>query len=294
MALLEGRRREALADALPELMVLGSATRYRDPALLNSSSFDAFPAELRNSLRPIPANLFEGVAQLRQTIFSFKLGRAVSAARLAQDLGRENVRVAEQSIALEAVHAYNTLLLGLERVRVAENSVRQKEKHLEMARNRRQAGVATELDELRARVDLENQRTRLVRVRGQAEMDRATLNAVMVRPVDAEVEPVDTLDFVPLEATLDAVVRDALAARPEMKVVALNEKIRDELIGVAKAESRPHIDFLGTWASRCGARPTSSIPISPSGTPPSPSPCPSSTASGPRARSRRRAPSAAR
>jgi HAE1 family hydrophobic/amphiphilic exporter-1 len=107
--------------------------------------------------------------------------------------------------------------------------------------------VATELDELRARVDLENQRTQLVRVRGQAEMDRATLKAVMVRPVDAEVEPVDTLDFVPLEVTLEAVVREALAARPEMRVVALNEKIRDELIGVAKAESRPHIDFLGTW-----------------------------------------------
>jgi HAE1 family hydrophobic/amphiphilic exporter-1 len=247
MALLQARSREALADALPELNILGNASRYRDPGLLNSSSFDAFPPELRDSLRPIPANLFEGVAQLKQTIFSFKLRRAIKAARLAQDLGRENVRVTQQSIALDAIRAYNTLLLGLERVRVVENTVRQKEKHLEMARNRRQAGVATELDVLRAQVDLENQRTQLLRVRGQVESDRSTLNAVMVRPVDAPVEPVDTLAFAPLDTTLETTVREALAARPEMKVVSLNERIRDELIGVAKAEGRPHLEFLGNW-----------------------------------------------
>lgn len=247
VAQLEGQRREALADALPELKMLGSASRYRDPALLNSSSFDAFPPELRDSLRPIPANLFEGVAQLKQTLFSFKLGRAIKAARLAKDWGRENVRTAEQTIALDAIRAYNTLLLALERVRVAEDSVAQKEKHLEMARNRRQAGVATELDVLRAQVDLENHRTQLRRVRGQVETDRATLNAVMVRPVDTQIEPVDTLAFVPLDTTLDAVVQEAIAARPEMKAVLLNERIRDELIGVAKAEGRPSLDLQGTW-----------------------------------------------
>src|SRR6188508_3808547 len=74
---LHGQGKEALADALPEINVYGSSTRYRDPSLLNSSSFDAFPPELREALRPVPQNLFDGTAQLKQTLWSFKLGAGI-------------------------------------------------------------------------------------------------------------------------------------------------------------------------------------------------------------------------
>lgn len=36
-------------------------------------------------------------------------------------------------------------------------------------------------------------------------------------------------------------------ARPEMKAVLVNERIQDELIGVAKAEGLPSLDLQGTW-----------------------------------------------
>jgi hypothetical protein len=73
LAILNGRKGEALADALPELKLYGTFTRFRDPALLNSSSFDDFPPDLRQSLRPVPANLYDGRLELRQTLFSFKI-----------------------------------------------------------------------------------------------------------------------------------------------------------------------------------------------------------------------------
>ncbi len=247
LAILDGRGREALADALPELTLVGSATRYRDPSLLNSSSFDSFPPELRDSLTPIPANLYEGVATVKQTLFSFKLGKAIRAARFGQALGREQVRQTERSIALDAIQAYNACLLGLERVRVTEKAVRQKEKHLEMARNRRQAGVATELDVLRSEVDVENQRTELLRARGQVELARGLLNSVMLRPIDDPVDPTDSLTYVAFETTLDQAVREALAHRPEMKAAGLMVKARDQLVGVARAEARPHLDFGAAW-----------------------------------------------
>jgi HAE1 family hydrophobic/amphiphilic exporter-1 len=247
LAILDGRGREALADALPELTLIGWATRYRDPGLLNSSSFDSFPAELRDSLTPIPANLYESVATVKQTLFSFKLGRAIRAARFGQALGREQVRQSERSIALDAIQAYNAHLLGLERVRVTEKAVRQKEKHLEMARNRRQAGVATELDVLRSEVDVENQRTELLRARGQVELARGLLNSVMLRPIDDPVDPTDSLTYVAFETTLDEAVREALAHRPEMKAADLMLKAREELVGVARAESRPRLDFVAAW-----------------------------------------------
>src|SRR4051794_6858751 len=61
---LEGRVKEATADALPELTLTGLWTRYRDPSFLNASSFDNFPAELREGLTPEPANLNDGAGTL--------------------------------------------------------------------------------------------------------------------------------------------------------------------------------------------------------------------------------------
>lgn len=247
LAGLQGQKREALADALPEVTLLGTATRFRDPSLLNSSSFDAFPPELRAALRPVPANLFEGSAQLRQTIFSFKLGHAIKAAKFGMSWGREEVRRVENAVALQTLRAYNDYLLNLEKVRVTEKAVRQKEKHLEMAQNRRAAGVATDLDVLRSRVDTENLRVQLERARGESDGSRGALNAALLRPIQSPVEPTDTLDHQAMDVDLEDVVREALAARPEVKAAALNEKVYDELIGVVQAESRPRLDFSGFW-----------------------------------------------
>lgn len=244
---LEGLKDEAMADALPELTLAGSWNRYRDPALLNSSSFDSFPPELRDSLKPVPANLYEGTLQLRQTLFNFKLGAAVRAARLARTLGDEEVRRARQFVALVAVRAYNLHLLALEKVRVAEKVVRYKERQLETARNRYAAGVSTELEVLRAQVDLANTRTTLLQLQGDSDRSRAALNAVMLQPIDAPVEASDRLEYRPLELTLEQVVSRAWQRRPEAAAIRLNERIYGELVKVARSDALPALDFVGQW-----------------------------------------------
>jgi outer membrane protein TolC len=244
---LNGQRDEALADALPELKLLSSFSRYRDPSLLNSSSFDAFPPDLRDSLAPVPANVYESTVTLKQTLFSFKLGAAIRAARMARTAGDEEVRRARQDVALEAVRTYNDYLLSLERLRVGEKVVVYKERQLEMAKNRRAAGVATDLDVLRSEVDLENQRASLLALKGAADLAGATLNAVMVRPIDTPIEPTDSLVYQPLDMSLEEVTRAAWQNRPEARTIELSEKIYGELVGVAKAEGRPSLDFFGYW-----------------------------------------------
>ncbi len=244
---LRGQGREALADALPEVNVYGIGTRYRDPSLLNSSSFDAFPPELRTALRPIPQNLFDGTAQLKQTLFSFKLGRAVRAARYGISMGEEQAKSVTRAVALDTIRAYNDYLLDLEKVKVADKSVRQRETHVEMARNRRAAGVATELEVLRLQVALENQRAVFERTRGEADLARGVLNAAMVRPIDAPVEPSDRLLRQDFDVPLEAIVQEALANRTEVKAAEVAVRVYDEFVGVVRAENRPHLDLLANW-----------------------------------------------
>jgi outer membrane protein TolC len=240
---LRGFEKETLADALPEVNVFGSYLRFRDPSILNSGTFDQFPPELVNSLIPVPTNLYEGQARLTQTLFNFKIGKAIRGARLARQRGDENLQRARQQVALLAVTAYNQYVLSLEKVRVGEKAVRQKEEALAMVKNRRQAGVATDLDVLRAQVDLENARTQMLRVGGESDLARGNLNAALVRPIAAPVSPTDDLRFEDMDVQLDDVVAEAWSNRPEAKAIDLSERISEELIGIAQADFRPRLDF---------------------------------------------------
>src|SRR5262249_32907210 len=169
-------------------------------------------------------------------LFSFKVGHAVKAARHGLAMEEEQERSVTRSVALDTIKAYNDHLLDLEKVQVAEKALRQRETHVEMARHRQEAGVATELDVLRLEVALENQRASLERVRGEADWARGALNAAMVRPIDAPVDPSDTLARVDFDVPLDTVVQEALASRAEVKAADAAIRLQGELVGVPIGE----------------------------------------------------------
>jgi outer membrane protein TolC len=244
---LNGRARQAEADALPELNAFGTFLRYQDPSFMNSPNIDQFPPELLQAFRPIPANLWDGNVTLHQTIFSFSLRKAIRAAGFAKHMGQEGVNRARQDVALRAILAYNGYLVALERARVAATVVRQRETHLEMARNRRQAGVATDLEVLRFEVGLANARTDLLRYEGAADLARGDLNSVMTQATDTPIEPTDTLDFVDVPGVERTTVRQAASSRPELKAATWNERIYEEAIGIYQADSRPRLDFNAAY-----------------------------------------------
>ncbi len=252
---LDGRITEEKSAALPDLAMRGTMYRYSDPSLLNSANFDQLPPEFGLSLQPVASNIYEGSFELRQTLYSFKVGQAIQAARIARQLGGADLRRIQQEIALQTVKAYNALLFAGEQVRVQQNALAQKEKHLELTRNRRKAGVATELDVLRAEVSVENQRAEMTRAEGGVELARAQLNALMLRPMDSPISPSDNLEFVPAEFVPEDVVRQALSNRPDLAVAELSLDVRERVVGISKAENKPSLDFVGSYG-RSTRKPT--------------------------------------
>lgn len=247
VALLEGRILEARADALPDITWNTVMTRFRDPSLLNSPGFDEFPPEFRDALAPIPANALSTSADVRQTLFSFKLGKALEAAKVARAGGEQDLQRARQLTALDAIRAYNQLLFTIEQLRVLQTNVQSKQTHVDYARNRRTAGVATELEVLRAEVDLENARAESMRAETEVAAARATLNTVMQRPTNAPVNPTDTLSVVPFTAEFEAAVKEALDARPELQLLRTQERVRSLLIDVTAGDSKPSVEFNGSY-----------------------------------------------
>jgi HAE1 family hydrophobic/amphiphilic exporter-1 len=198
-------------------------------------------------LRPLPANGFSTSADLTQTIYSFKLGSALDAARIARTAAQEDVERAKAATALEAVRAYNQLLFAIEQLRVIRSNVDSRQSHLDVARSRRAAGAATELEVLRAEVDLENQRAEALRAENDVASARAVLNTVMLRPTGSPIEPTDTLAVVPFAAPLEDAVTEALTARPELKALRLQESVQDKLIEVAAGDGKPRFDMSASY-----------------------------------------------
>src|SRR5512145_1385095 len=244
---LLGKATEAKADALPEVTVHSSFLRFRDPSILNSSNFDSFPPEFAEFLVPQTQNLWDANVAVRQTLYSFALKRAIRAAGYAKQLGSEDLRRARQDAALTAIYAYNGYLVALERAAVARKVVGQKEKQFDIAKGRRAAGAATDLEVLRFEVDLQNARTELLRLTGAADLARGNLNAVLMRPIDTAVEPTDSLEYRPMDATLEETIRGAEQSRPELRAAEWNEKIYDQFIGIARADALPRLDFNGAY-----------------------------------------------
>ncbi len=244
---LNGRARQAKADALPELNAFGTFLRYQDPSFMNSPNIEEFPPEFLAAFRPLASNLWDGNVTLHQTLLSFSLRKAIRAAGYAKHMGRENVSRARQDVALRTILAYNGYLVALERAKVAATILHQQQMHLEMAKNRREAGVATDLEVLRFEVGLANTRTALLRYDGAAELARGDLNAVMMQPTDTPIEPTDTLGLVDVPEVELAAVRMAAAGRPELRAAAWNEKIYHEAIGVYQADSRPRLDLNASY-----------------------------------------------
>ena len=191
---------------------------------------------------PCPGNAFSTTADIRQTLFSFKLGKALEAARVARSAGDQDVQRARQVTALDAIRAYNQLLFAMEQLRVIRANVQSKQTHVDFARNRRAAGVATELEVLRAEVDLENQRAERCVQRTKCRGARALLNTVMVRPTATPVEPTDSLAVVPFAVEFDDAVTEALTAS-RASVVADAGARADLLVDVTAGDAKPSVEF---------------------------------------------------
>lgn len=248
-AALEGRIREVRAQAFPSVNINSSALRWRDPAFLNSSSFDKIPEEFKRGLSPTGANLFDYNLSVSQPLYtSGKVGTALQLASLeSEGVGVDAARV-EQDLKLRVIRAFCDLILAERLLDVSRAAIEQRRLHLEMARARYAAGVATQVDVLRSEVNLANAQPELIRGENAVRHARSLLNNLLVRPVDYPTVALGQLEFMPgPKPQVEQVVRRAVAQRPELQRLRINEREAESQKKLASAESRLRVDFSGQY-----------------------------------------------
>jgi outer membrane protein TolC len=191
---------------------------------------------------PFSPNLYS--AALTYTYPIYTGGRIDSQIALAQ----ANLRGAEatlertkQQLVLDVKQAYFGLLTGQAGIDVALRTVAAADENLRVARARVAAGASPRFDEIQAEVNLANAQQGLIRTRNTLSLATQGLNALMAIPLDTMLAPRETMTIIPVRTDVNALIRRALEARPELAELRARLAAAQAAIEVARSGGRPTV-----------------------------------------------------
>jgi len=183
------------------------------------------------------------VAGLRITQPLYAAGRVGIGLDIA-DRVRESLRLeleeTEAEVRLQVREAYFQAVFSQLLVEIAAEAYQLADEQLRQVRGFREQGVASELDELTARVERDNLEPQVVDARNGARLARLNLLRLVQLPADAEVALTT-----PLEAELagvdEDVLRAALESRARIQAARTLVRIEEDQVRLARSGYRPTV-----------------------------------------------------
>jgi outer membrane protein TolC len=264
--LAAARLTQARAGYLPSVDVTESWQRGNQPVFVFSSllaqrQFAASNFAIDALNRPEAVNNLRLGLTIDQAVFDPSTRAGVRAATLGRELATTSRGVVAQDLALAVTGAYGAVLAADAAGRAAAATLETAAADLELARNRRDAGRVTEADVLRIEVFLARAREQQIRSTADATIARARLNQLMGEPLDATFTFDDTPAAEAMAATdLPALEAEAVNARADLKLSALQEQLAAAAVDAARANFLPRVYAQagyeangGTWGSRASS-----------------------------------------
>lgn len=235
---------EGKSGFFPRISVSESWQRGDQPvfvfsSLLSARHFTAANFAIDALNHPDPVGFFRTTVGVEQLLFSG--GRQQATADTAArrlDLARAATDEASSGIAVATVEAFGRIVSAEAAHRAAEGALSAGREDLARAERRRDAGLVTDADVLALVVHVADLQQRAIQASGDAAVARAELNRLMGNPVEVEIRlatPSTADDGMRAEgADVNALVAEAIAARPEIKRSVASEQIAD----AARREAR--------------------------------------------------------
>ncbi len=236
--------REARAAGLPQI---SAVVDYDHNWLLPSFVFAG------NTVKVGSDNNITSSLNLRQTLYS---GGRITAAK---DVARGQLAVAEQQIRLirqQIIVAVETrfydVLVARELLQVRELALQSARTNLGQVQARRLAGRVSELDELRAGVQVTNARADSMRSQNDLALAEMTFKDVIGCDLGAEIEIAGVFrEMSPLDLhDLPALVELALNERPELAQLHHQLEQRKRTVSVERAGNRPTLELVVSGQSQ--------------------------------------------
>ncbi|MGC2887701.1 MAG: TolC family protein, partial [Candidatus Acidiferrum sp.] len=236
----------ALADLLPQLNARISDQAQKVNLLAQfggRTPFPGFPKSLG------PYQIFSAGPSLSAPIFDLTLWRKYQAARETVNASQADSLSTREQVILLVVSQYIGTLRAVANVQASESRVELAQALYDQAADVQKEGVGTGIDTLRANVELQNEKQRLL----EAEDDRDTSLFGLSRLLNLDprqaIELADSLSFFDTpQPEVEASIDQALAQREEWKSLEAQLKAAGSEKKAAQYSRLPSVRFDGNYA----------------------------------------------
>ena len=238
--MVEGRYIEERAAVLPQLQVTAFVSRDRDESLTT----------FFRGLIPVEKETRSGEIGLTQALYTFgRIGAAIRAAEVGLATADDQLRIFRQAAFRDVSASFYDVLLAKELRALATQILEQRMRHLDEARKKFAAGVATEYDVLAAEVAAENARPAVIRAENLIRTSREKLKFLLGIP--EQVDVVGKLEAPPaLQPEYEDTVEIAWKNRPELADLRKRLEIAKEVVTIYDAGNLPRIDLKAAYGWR--------------------------------------------
>jgi len=196
-----------------------------------------------------PFNVFDARANGSQMLFDLSAIRRYGAARSGVDAAESEERSAEDVVTGEVTRYYLTAWQARRRVETVGASVDLASALLELAENQKQAGTGTGIEVTRARVQLANERQRLLVSQNQYRAaELRLLKAIGLKLAD-RVDITEQFDHEPVQVDLNQAVAKALETRADLKAQRQREQTARLNHSAVKWERLPSFVAFGDYGT---------------------------------------------
>jgi outer membrane protein TolC len=254
-ALKQARSRSAQARAalLPDV---SSSLNYRDQTLNLNANGLRFEIPTLPGLSFFfprlvgPFNVMDARISGTQSIFDFSSIRRLQASRAGVSAAESEMDSAQEQVAARVARAYLSAIRADADVETARANVTLSEAVLAQAESQKSAGTGTGIEITRARVQLANDRQRLLVAENTRRSSHLQLLRVMDLRLDIELDLTDKLGYIPAEAvTLEQAVAQALAERPDLKAQKERENSARLSASATNMERLPSVSAFGDYGT---------------------------------------------
>ena len=233
-----GERFKSYSAILPDVDLSAQYLRKDEVASLGSISF----GDLDN---------YSTSLVVTQPIFAGgSIPATIRAGKLFSLLADQTIRAEVQNLVYTASHAYYDVLLNQHLLQISADAVRSAQAHLDDVKQKRQGGVASDFDVLRAEVELSNFRAEFIQNKNAINIARAWLVKVMGVSQDSDFILSDKLVYTPSDVEMEQAVKAAFRNRPDLFSREFDIKYQKQLLKIARSRYWPTINgfYENVWS----------------------------------------------
>jgi outer membrane protein TolC len=250
-----GERWRAMSGVLPNVSGrLGAEREVINLAALGFTGFPGIPSVIG------PVNVFDARVAVSQPVVDAEGWQLLHGSTHALEAAKHTYRNSRDLVVVAVTNLYQQVLAADSRVAAVRAQVETADALATLADDRRKSGLVPAIDSVRAEVQRQMERQRLVNAQNAAAKQKLALARAIGLPLGQEVTLTDPMPFTPASVpALDEAVKEAYDNREDLRG-------QQEELDAARARSRaasaahlPSLHFDANWGA-IGDKPSTAVP----------------------------------